>query len=489
MASGLVLGACQRAVGQKQALPLEPCRLSSGNGLARMAALCGRLLVPEKRESEGSRQISLHVAVIPARTPEPEADPLFFLAGGPGQAASSAYLEVAGAFQFVDDRDVVLVDQRGTGRSHPLKCKLPPQNKSFKQLNEDALRSWVEDCVSNVDADLSLYSTEDAILDLDAVRRALGYQTINLYGASYGTRVALRYLGRYERHVRTVILDGVLGVDVALGADAFHNAEAAVRHRLLRCESDAGCGRAFPKILERFEHLLARVARLGPTVKLKHPVSHRPVERGLTIDSFWATVRLLVYQTETAALLPLLVHDADVHGDFSNWMAQSLLMEANLEGGLSHAMHLSVICAEDVPFFPAEPEGDGHPKYGPGKRGAFEAGLEERAALARVCARWPRRPLPEDARVPVQSEVPALVLSGEVDPVTPPAGGTRVTQSLKNSMHVVAQGQGHIVGHRGCIPRLISDFLKHMQPERLHSGCALEMAPMPFFLNFLGPSP
>jgi len=171
-------------------------------------ARCGTLMVFENPETQTGRQIGLHIVVLPAVSRSPAPNPLFFLTGGPGQAATESFLSLQAAFQDINrERDIVLVDQRGTGQSHPLRCEFPEET-DFDE-NTD-IQPFLEDCLSELDADPALYTTSIAMQDLDQVREALGYETINLYGVSYGTRAALTYLRLYPERVRTMILDGVV---------------------------------------------------------------------------------------------------------------------------------------------------------------------------------------------------------------------------------------------------------------------------------------
>lgn len=206
---GLFASACAphaEAPVLKRSMDLQPCPLKVGQD-DQMQALCGVLPVPENPNDPQGRKIDLNVVVFPAVKRIPEPDALFLLAGGPGQAATEAFPALLTAFFNIHQRrDIVMVDQRGTGKSNPLRC-LDDEDES---LAEDAALEKLKACPSALDADLRYYTTEIAMADLDAVRAALGYTTINLYGASYGTRAALTYLRMYPDRVRSLILDAVV---------------------------------------------------------------------------------------------------------------------------------------------------------------------------------------------------------------------------------------------------------------------------------------
>lgn len=466
------------------AIPLEPCHLSSPGSSARLSARCGTLAVYEDRAAQSGRQINLRIAVIPARGRNPAPDPLFFITGGPGEAATQDYVLMHGAFQQInEERDIVLVDQRGTGDSHPLDCPMLEED-ILSTPDEAALRQNVTRCLDHIDADPNLYTTSIAMDDLDQVRAALGYDKINVYGISYGTRAALTFLRQHERHVRTVILDGVLPQDEPLGISVASDAQRALDLILERCAADGACAQAFPNLEQRFDTLLSYLMQQPVTTTVSHPTTAEPTEVIFSRDEFASTVRLLTYSPETAALLPLLFQTTGTSDDFSRLAAHHLLVSQQLQGGISEGMSYSVVCAEDVPFL-----------Y---EAGQFvgDAAAERRSYLGEVyqeletiCDLWPVDPVAADFKTPVTSDVPVLLLSGEADPVTPPSNGNRVTETLSNSLHLVAPGQGHGVISRGCIPDIATAFIDQGTVEGLDTTCVNDIQPMPFFVNFAGPIP
>ena len=328
---------------------LEPCHLSAPGSSTRLPAKCGTLTVYEDRAALSGRQIVLNIAVLPALSRDPAPDPLFFITGGPGGAATQDYLPVRSAFQRINqDRDIVLVDQRGTGQSHPLDC--PPSEDPLSSSDDEVLEQELTHCLNQLDADLDLYTTSIAMDDLDQVRAALGYDKINLYGVSYGTRAALTYLRQHEDHVRTVILDGVLPQDEPLGISIASDAQRALDLIFERCAADSACAQAFPDLRQDFKSLLESLDQEPIAVALSHPTTGEPTEVNFTREQFAQTMRLLSYSQETVALLPLLIHTTQTTGDFSRLAAQHLLVSQRLEGNISEGMSHSVVCAEDAPF-------------------------------------------------------------------------------------------------------------------------------------------
>ena len=216
---GLLVVACSSGgqdQGRNPTIPLEACRLTGG-----VNALCGELLVYEDRAAAAGRQLPLNIAVLPATGSSNvvEDDPLFLLAGGPGQAAVEAYASAIYLFADVNrTRDIVLVDQRGTGESNGLNCEVLEDETLPADLPDEEQIALLEQCRADLSAraDLSLYTTDTFVADLDDVRAALDYDIINLYGASYGTRAAQTYLRRFPERVRSVVLDAVVWQELVL---------------------------------------------------------------------------------------------------------------------------------------------------------------------------------------------------------------------------------------------------------------------------------
>lgn len=461
-------------------LQLAACHIDGPYGLNRIEARCGELRVPENPAEPEGRQIGLHVAVLKARTAEPAPDPVFFIAGGPGQAATEGYVSLQNAFAAVRERrDIVLVDQRGTGESHALNC--PAVEDPLDTAPDPAeLRSEVARCLDQLTGNPRFYTTSVAVDDLDAVRAALGYENINLYGISYGSRVALHYLREYPARVRSLVLDGVAPPDIPLGADIATAAQAALDALFRRCAGNPDCAAAFPGLENDFATLLESAAR-PQSVHLRDPLSGAQRTFEWQTDHLRGAVRLLSYSTESAALLPLLLHQAAA-GDLQPLAAQTVMVAADLAGSLSTGMHNSVVCTEDEPFIELDPQ----------ERARIRdtyLGLDFVQALQTTCSIWPAGVLDEDFKKPVQSDKPVLLLSGEYDPVTPPAWAAHAAETLSNSRSVIAPGQGHGVAARGCLPRVMAQFYRQAAVAELDTACVQELEPAPFFLRFTGPNP
>lgn len=459
-------------------LALSSCRVE---GVSRQV-LCGLLRVPEDRAKPEGRTIDLRVVVAPALAATPRPDPLFILAGGPGQAAS----ELTGALLPVFDRisrtrDLVFVDQRGTGASNPLDCEVIPEDAPLsEQLDDRFPEAEYRACLAGFDADPRHYTTPVAMEDLDEVRAALGYAKINLWGASYGTRAALVYLRAHGEHVRSVILDGVAPMSLLLPLYIPRDTQRALEALFLGCEKSPACATAYPSLRADFGRLLSELEVSPVRTSVDHPHTGRPETITLSRDTFVSTLRGLLYLPEASALLPRVV-DAAVKGDFRPFVAVGSTMGGSLAKNVSQGMFLSVVCSEDAPFItPAAIEREA--------KGTWLGAGAVRTVL-QACEFWPKGALPEGYREPVKSAVPVLLLSGELDPVTPPSWAEEAAKTLPNSLHVALNGVGHGASSFGCIRQLIAQFLEAGAVKGLEHSCDDALTRPPFFTSFAGPTP
>lgn len=460
-------------------IDLTDCRLPHPAGLGSTAARCGSLDVPEDPAAPNGKRIRLRLAVVPALDRESERAPLFVISGGPGQAATDFYAAYAGAFAPTQrTRDIVLLDQRGTGRSNRLDCDFPDEFELGTQTPE-LIRRLSAECLRKLPGRPQFYTTSVAVRDLDAVRAALGYERIDLYGVSYGTRVVQHYARRYARHTRAVVLDGVVPPDLPLGVQTPFDAQRALDAMFARCAADAACARAFPDLAKRFDVLRGELAVKAVQLTLPDPATAQPRTLEFGAEQLTGAVRLLNYSAPTTALLPLLIDHA-ARGDLAPLASQLLLLGANLDAQLAYGMNAAITCTEDVPAL----------------------ANVDRAALARtyfgalqvdgllaMCEGWPAGIMDAELRAPLSSTVPALVLSGEVDPVTPPGNGERAARGFRDVKHVVVTGQGHGQLAVGCTPRVIAAFLDAGTARDLDTKCLGLAAPEPFFVDAAGPTP
>jgi len=457
-----------------------PCRLLQ-TSLPAAYGRCATLEVPLDYDRPEGPSLELFFARVPALTANPAPDPLVLINGGPGGSAVDLYLQMRNAFEPIRrGRDILLLDQRGTGRSLAgLECELP-EDFELVTASEDEIRATVDACIAEFDHDPRHFTTSVAVRDLEALREALGIEQWNVYGVSYGTRVAQHYLRRHGDRVRTMILDGIVPAELALGPDVAADAQSALDAIFARCVEAEGCGERFASLRDQFAELRERFAGGSIEVILNDPVTGEPESVEIDESSFQAVVRLMSYSDATAALLPLVIGEAHA-GNYLPLAAQAELQIRALTESLGFAMHNSVVCTEDAPFFPAEND--------PGAA-ALYLGTAAVDALRAICDSWPAGVIDEDFKQPVKSDRPVLLLSGENDPVTPPAyAGMIVESGLGNARHIVGESQGHGLAGVGCVPQLMREFVESADPSAPDTACLEREPPMPFFLSFQGPKP
>ena len=480
--AALTASACRAA--SAPPLAFSACELEHPLRLTVFAAECAQLWVPENPHQPDGRRIALSVVRVPAISRRKQPDPLFVLAGGPGQAAGSFYASVAGAFErILRERDIVLVDQRGTGASNRLDCPEEEANLE-RSATAAAIAASTRACLARLAgrADVAWYTTSLAVQDLERVRAALGTVRINLYGASYGTRVAQQYLRRYPQHTRAVILDGVVPVGRAFGATAALDAESALQDILARCARQAACREAFGDPVGDYRRVRAALQQHAVPLRLADPATGAATQLDFGRDSLATVLRLASYAPEYAALLPLWLHAAAARSDYAPLAAQSLLFERTVMHELAAGMHNSVVCAEDVPYFDER-------SIDRARLAATYLGTAQLDGLRTVCGLWPHGPVDADLHATLVTQVPALLLSGSDDPVTPAAYGAEGLRSFPQGVALVLQGFGHGQLTAPCVDRLMAWFLARASAQGLDVGCTRLAHPTPFFTSLNGPPP
>ncbi|HET7694241.1 MAG TPA: alpha/beta fold hydrolase [Vicinamibacterales bacterium] len=411
---------------------------------------------------------------LPAEVPASAPDSVLFLAGGPGQAATSL-ASFAGASGLRRTRDIVLVDQRGTGGSNPLECRFygppeHPQSYFAPFLPLDQVRACREALASR--ADLSQYTTSASVADLEAVRDALGLDRVNLIGLSYGTRLAMEYLRRHERHVRAVVLDGPVPPSIAMPQDFGRLAQASVDGLLTECLAVPACASAFPEIRRESREVFRRLQDSPATVEVAHPDGGAAGRVVLTRDHAAEAIRYMTYVPRSAADVPLVLHRAYT-GDHRP-LADFLIRDRRT-GGFD-GLYLSITCAEDVPFLSGDAADRDRDTYL-----GFYRVREQRAA----CAEWPRGRAPDWRGVPVTSNVPVLLLTGALDPVTPPQHGAEIARTLRNSRQLSVPFAGHSrAGLAGlaCVDAAVRTFVERADFTGLDPACLDSIARPAFSL-------
>lgn len=473
---GLLFTACapqSTAPAAVRSLALKDCALPT-NYDVQIDARCGTLNVPEDRAHPNGRQIALNIALIPAIKHKPAPDPLFLLAGGPGQSAVETFPAIVLALQNIhESRDIVLVDQRGTGKSNPLQCI---DSEKDENLTDEQATERLQACPSQLKADPRFYTTEIAMQDLDAVRAALGYETINLYGASYGTRAELTYLRMFPDRVRTITLDAVVDPSFIMLMDAASDGQKSLDFFFARCAADAACKTTFPNLKTEFDTLLKRLDAKPVEITIPHPRTNQPLTLTVTHSMLTSMVFNTLYSPDLVATLPLNIHLAFADGNYLPLISQAYLLDAGIADGMFYA----VTCTEDAPLITAA---DAE------KRSQGSIFGNRTLDFVKVCAKWPKGSVSAAFRDPVKSNVPALIFSGSADPITPPWHAEKVAASLSNSLHLIFKGMGHSNLSSRCTAKLLKDFIESASITGLKTDCVAAVEPPPFFVNFNGPRP
>lgn len=440
-------------------------------------------MVPENLAAPGGRQISLAFARVPAINRRKKPDPLFILAGGPGMAATTFYASVAPVFTRIHrDRDIILLDQRGTGGSNRLNCA--GGDDTLTQPSDSELAAQARRCLQDLSAkaDVAQYTTSVAVNDLERLRQVLGYDGINLYGVSYGTRVAQHYLRRFPQHARTLVLDGVVPPERTLGADMALDAERSLGRILARCAREPACKGRFGNPEQDYHDLWQTLQAHAVPVKVNNPTTGEATQFDFTRFHLATVLRLSIYSAEPTALLPLLLHEAAQSKDFSRLAAQFLLMSRAYTDVVAAGMNNTVTCTEDLAFY--DPKSTDRAQLANTFLGTAQ--VDE---LLAVCRIWPRGPIDPDFHAPLHSDVPVLLLSGSDDPVTPPAYAEQARRGLTHSLAITLQDFNHGQLAAPCMDRVMGQFIDHAAVSGLDTTCTRKDKPMPFFISLNGPPP
>ncbi|QPF71569.1 alpha/beta fold hydrolase [Roseateles sp. DAIF2] len=429
---------------------------------------CGLLKRPLDPSQPQGQQIEIHYLVLPAMARNKQPDPVLMLAGGPGQSAINIAALVLPRFARLNNRrDLVFIDQRGTGRSAPLDCPDESRLPLAEALDPAAQLKRLDDCRLALEklphGDLRFYTTEIAMQDIDAVRQRLGVARWNLVGGSYGTRAALDYQRQFPSAVRRLVIDGVAPPDMALPAAFSTDGQSALEAMFRACEGESACRQRFPALRADWDGLLASLPR---QVEVLHALSGEPQRFTLTRSMLLRGTRLPLYNPALASALPAAIHQA-ARGRFQAISGLAGSMGGGGRAGkLAAGMHFSVICAEDLPRLAAAGDAPGR-----------DFGRSDAEFYQAACKTWPRGAVSAEFYRVKPAAAPVMVLSGGADPVTPPRHGERVTQLLgPQAAHVVVPEAGHGVTGLPCMREVIHRFIDTREDaaalKGIAAGCA-----------------
>jgi pimeloyl-ACP methyl ester carboxylesterase len=447
-------------------LTLSDCRIKDFDSIAQ----CANVSVPEDYAQPNGKRVEIYVAVLPSLAQRPEPDPLFLFAGGPGQAATDIGRLASTMNDVRKSRAIVLVDQRGTGKSKTITCDTSDtkgKDPLAEALNADIAiveKEWAK-CLATMKGNPATHRTDDYIEDLEQVRKGLGYDKINVWGGSYGSRVALRYMKRYPASIRTAVLDGVAPTALRLPDDAMIHSEAELKNALAACAASASCEKAYPNLNTTFDALLEKLRTSPQSITIAHPGTGKPVSGVVNDRALISMLWPLLYQPDTARLIPTMINAATV-GNFAP-MAATLSAGGVSEADISPVQRFAVMCAEDM-------------------LGRSSPALARFKSVADMfygfCKNFAHGKVEAEFYEPTKSDIPTLLLSGSLDPVTPPAQGALAAKTLSQSKHVVINGLGHIVSPHACSRRLMSKFIEAGNIAAAVNPCEAELnLPRPHF--------
>lgn len=449
-------------------LEMKPCQIAGVKGEVR----CGTYRVPENRAKPPGRMLSLNIVVLPARHPVPGKGPVFFFSGGPGQAATDEAPGFVDSWER-DEHDLVLIDQRGMGRSGILKCRLPGTDAHLESYFEPIYQGPVaRACRQELEsrADLAQYSTFAMVADTDEVRRALGYDTINVEGGSYGTYLSLMYIKAHPDRVRAAYLYSLAAPENRLPLHHAEAAQDALNVLFKECEADAPCHKAYPHFPEDFAAVAAALRAHSVETTVQHPETHAPTKIVFTYTAFADAVRVMMYDGGRG--FPYLI-DRAKKGDYAPLAQTAMETSRGFYSGVPLGIQLSVTCSEFASRIRPE-------DIGPVTRNTFLGESRVRGQLA-ACSEWPTAPIPADAFAPFRADVPALLISGSVDPVTRPYWSREYQRRLPNNMHVVIPGGGHAPVTQ-CTDNIAKALFDRGTFDGVDTGCVAHMLPPPFRL-------
>ena len=453
-------------------LKLEACHLEG----IKTQVKCGTLEVPENYSELDGKTLSINFAILPAIDSSTYKEPLMFLAGGPGQAAVELAAQIRRSYTEIrKTRDIILVDQRGTGKSHPLQCEDAVEMNAYELIPEDFNKKEVETCLASFNENLSQFTSENAVRDFDEVRKALGHEQINIYGGSYGTRAGLVYLKLFPNSIKNAVLDSVGPIEVPIGTFGL-SAERSFNKLKENCQASESCQKAYPNLAEEFQQLAARLEKTPKEVTIAHPRLGTPTKFVITKSKLIANIRMQLYSMQTRSMVPLIIHQA-----YLNNYSPLAGIIAQADGGMSMYIGLTfnIVCNEDFPRVTAQMlTEDADNKFGQ---------ANSHMSFSMACPMWPTYEVADAFYQPVTANVPTLILSGDLDPVTPPSNGEYPEKTLPNSRHIISENNAHIVASTTCAIKLINEFLTKGSSDDLDDSCLAEL-PKPSFMTSLNGS-
>ncbi len=452
-------------IGHAPGVALQSCSVPGVKG----SAQCGAIEVLENPALPGSRKIEIHFAVIPAAKGHARPDPIVPLLGGPGESAiDAAEWSVHRLEPMLNDRDLLLVDQRGTGQSGALRCHFFSRDNPAESLQNLFPPVRVESCAKDLakHADLTQYSYRRFADDLENVRRTLGYGQLDLFAGSYGTRAAQVFVRAYPRSVRTIYLGSVVPIDIAIPLPDAKAAQSTMERTLAVCEADAPCRSTFPHVRDEFSQIMERLASARVSVKVSGHTGTVALSQGRVAEWF----RSLLYRPSSAARLPWLIHQAN-KGDWGPIVNGILEDARDADNDLSFGLLLSITCSDDVPFVREE-------EVAAATRNTFLGDWRLRQQEA-ACNLWPHSVATASYREPIHTQIPTMFVSGDSDGGTPLWFTEQAAPGFQNRVEVIMSNRGH-TEWAPCIETLYERFLDQGSVQGLDASTCSHLSRPPF---------
>ena len=456
-----VCGAVAQASPDSKVVKWSECDASYVSG-----ARCGTFRVPLDYGHSKSGTLELFFVVLRAKEGPAAIDPIFYISGGPGQSTSELAKAVPRFMQSVNsDRDVVLLDQRGTGKSYPLECasNVAGQTQLQYLLGDLFPVDWVKACYSRLQVRPEFFTTAIAMQDLHNLSAALGYKQFDLYGTSYGTRAVFSYLRQFPGDgVRTAVLKSPVPMNLVIAQDFAADAQRSLDLLFTRCSADPKCNDEFPSVKSEFRKILDNLDRESAKTKVLNPSTSKPEQVALDRALIATLVRSILYRPQAAAKLPLMIHRAYL-GDWGPFAEEAIAVRSDIERDAA-GLYLSIVCSEDFPFIDQ--------KQVKSRSQETFLGVYWYLQLRQGCRFWHVKSVKKSFRDLVSSSVPVLLITGSMDPTTPPPYTDATMKYLPHALHVNFENGSHAFNSGDCELAIIKEFVEKGSGKEIDTSCA-----------------
>ncbi len=455
---------------RSSSIKLENCTIGAAT------AQCGTYRVYENRSTHSGRQIDLKIAVLPATGDHVEPDPLFYFTGGPGGAATDvAPMLKTELNELNKTRDIVLIDQRGTGGSNLLMC--PGPDRSFDVADAAALSAYAKSCLAGLDADPRWYTTRAYVDDVNDVRQALGYEEINVSGASYGGTVVQVYLLQHPHTVRTALINNSTLIDYPIFEHIADSSQRALDLVFERCATNEKCHATFPDPKADLDTAFARLEKQPIETTVWDPATSQPIS--VTPALLAGVVHEMLMGADTAAQLPRLAHRAVTANDWdavAKIYLNRILPAQRAAAGL--VMYAMIRCSE--PWATGAP--DKVANYG---QDSYLGGsmLAAAKSVDQMCSLLPKPEAEALYGQTQRSDVPVLVLNAKEDPQNPPENVAKTAEVYPNSKVLFEPYRGHYTVNWSCLAKVYQEFVDLGNVKELKADCLSKVRPYAFSVS------